>query len=86
MQFGIFVFAEVQEINFRGNLLDSKCDGDYHKYYLIIQQYAALLKKPAIFLWKETQKSFLEVPKRIERLQQNTLVKLRFSDSDSEQV
>ena len=50
MQFGIFVFAEVQEINFRGNLLDSKCDGDYHKYYLIIQQYAALLKKPAIFL------------------------------------
>ena len=50
MQFGIFVFAEVQEINFRGNLLGSKCDGDYHKYYLIIQQYAALLKKPAIFL------------------------------------
>ena len=30
MQFGIFVFVEVQEINFRGNLLGSKYDGDYH--------------------------------------------------------
>ena len=41
---------------------------------------------PANFLLKETQKSFLEVPGRMERLQQNTLVKLRFSDSDSEQI
>ena len=30
MQFGIFVFVEVQEINFRGKSLGSKCDGDYH--------------------------------------------------------
>ena len=28
MQFGIFVFAEAQEINLRGNLQGSKCDGD----------------------------------------------------------
>ena len=28
MQFGIFVFVEVQEINLRGYLLGSKCDGD----------------------------------------------------------
>ena len=28
MQFGIFVFPEVQEINLRGNLQGSKCDGD----------------------------------------------------------
>ena len=30
MQFGIFVCVEIQEINFRGNILGSKCDGDYH--------------------------------------------------------
>ena len=30
IQFVIFVFAEVQEINFGGNLLGSKCDGDHH--------------------------------------------------------
>ena len=29
MQFGIFVFAEVQETNWRGNLQGSKCDGDF---------------------------------------------------------
>ena len=28
IQFGIFVFVEVQEINLRGYLLGSKCDGD----------------------------------------------------------
>ena len=28
MQFGIFVFAEAQEINLRGNLQGSKYDGD----------------------------------------------------------
>ena len=27
MQFGIFVFVEVQETNWRGNLQGSKCDG-----------------------------------------------------------
>ena len=27
MQFGIFVFVEVQETNSRGNLQVSKCDG-----------------------------------------------------------
>ena len=30
IQFVIFVFVEVQEINFGGNLLGSKCDGDHH--------------------------------------------------------
>ena len=30
MQFGIFVFVEVQDRSFRGNLLCNKCDGDYH--------------------------------------------------------
>ena len=28
MQFGVFVFVEAQEINLRGNLQGSKCDGD----------------------------------------------------------
>ena len=28
MQFGIFVFVEAQETNWRGNLQGSKCDGD----------------------------------------------------------
>ena len=28
MQFDIFVFVEAQEINWRGNLQGSKCDGD----------------------------------------------------------
>ena len=28
MQFGIFVYAEAQEINLRGNLQGIKCDGD----------------------------------------------------------
>ena len=28
MQFGIFVFVEAEETNWRGNLQDSKCDGD----------------------------------------------------------
>ena len=30
IQFGIFVFVEVQEINSGGNWLGSKCDGDHH--------------------------------------------------------
>ena len=29
MQFGIFVFVEVQETNWRGNLQGTKCDGDF---------------------------------------------------------
>ena len=28
MQFGIFVYADAQEINLRGNLQGIKCDGD----------------------------------------------------------
>ena len=35
---------------------------------------------------KRIKKFVLEVPKRIKRFQQNTFVKLPFSDSDSEQV
>ena len=31
MQFGIFVFVEVQKLNLPGNLIGSKCDGDYHQ-------------------------------------------------------
>ena len=43
-------------------------------------------KKACKFAVKKDSKIFLEVTKGIERLQQNALVKLRFSDSDSEQV
>ena len=31
IQFGILVFLEVQEINLRGNMRDSKCDEYYEK-------------------------------------------------------
>ena len=37
MQFDIFVFVEIQVINLPGNLLDSKCDGDYqHNITLLV--------------------------------------------------
>ena len=79
MQFGIFVFAEIQEINFRGNLLGSKCDGDnHHNITSIVNNMQIICYK------KRIKKFFLKVPKRMQRLQQNSLVKLRFSDSDSE--
>ena len=40
-------------------------------------------KKDFKFVIKRDPKNFLEVAKEIERLQQNALVKLRFSYSDS---
>ena len=43
-------------------------------------------KKACKFAIKRDSKNFLEVTKRMERLQQNSLVKVRFSDSDSGQV
>ena len=43
-------------------------------------------KKACKFAIKRDPKNFLEVAKEIEHLQQNALVKLRFSDSDSGQV
>ena len=43
-------------------------------------------KKACKFVIKRDSKEFLEVAIGIERLQQNTLVKLRFLDSDSGQV
>ena len=32
MQFGIFVFEEVHEINIRDNLPGNKCDGDFQHH------------------------------------------------------
>ena len=43
-------------------------------------------KKACRFITKTDSKNFLEITKRIEHLQQNALVKLRFSDFDSGQV
>ena len=87
MRFSIFVFVEIQEINFRGNLLGSKCDGDCHHNIISLANNMQLYQKSLQTCYKKRiKKFFLEVPQRIERLQQNTLVKLCFSDSDSEQV
>ena len=52
-------------------------------HYSII---CSFTKNACKFAIKRDSNFFLEVPKRIERLQQNALVKLHFSDSDSEQV
>ena len=58
MQFGIFVIVEVQEINFRGSLLGSKCDGDYH--YNI----TSLFNKSLQICYKKRLKNFfLKFPK-----------------------
>ena len=48
----------------------------------------SVTKKACIFAIKKdsSPKTFLEVTKGIDHLQQNALEKLRFSDSDSEQV
>ena len=85
MQFGNFVFVEIQEKNFRGNLLGSKCDGDYHHNIISLVNNMQLYYLQICYE-NRIKIFFLEVPQRIERLQQNSLVKLRFSDSDSEQA
>ena len=87
MQFGVFVFVEIQERTFRGNLLCNKCDGDYHhKITSLVNNMQLYQKSLQICCKKKIKKIFFEVPKIIEGLQQNSLVKFRFSDSDSEQV
>ena len=43
-------------------------------------------KKACRFITKRDSKKFLEITERIEHLQQNALVKLRFSDFDPGQV
>ena len=43
-------------------------------------------KKACKFAIKRGSKFFHEITKGLERLQQNALVKLHFSDSDSEQI
>ena len=51
---------------------------------VFISRYVALLKKRTYY--KKSLRKCFEITKTIERLQQNTLVRLRFSYSDSEQV
>ena len=61
MQFGIFVFAEVQETLFPGNLLASKCDGDYHRNITSLK--CNFTKNACKFAIKRDSRRLLKFPK-----------------------
>ena len=83
IQFGIFVFWEVQEINLQGNIRGSKCDKFYENFFVWQKSFFLFTIRVCKIAIKSdsSPKYFLEVTKWTERLQQNALDKFRLRAS-----
>ena len=71
-----YIFQKISVVSF----FYSKFAGTFSKAIMVLISITLTTQQIA------SKTYFLEVPRRVEHLQQNTFVKLRFSDSDSEQV